>query len=410
MQKYKNLFCIISCFIFFSFISFLTLIVNSNVTAQEINQENLNQITNKPSKLDNNYQIPVGDEPVVIKSGYIVNEDKLYVANYMTGIISVISTENDTKIKDIPVGVGPTYIFPNNNELYVANEFSNNVSVISTKNDTKIKDIPVGDRPTFIATDNGKLYVANSISNTISVISTLNDTKIGEDIPVGDGPSNIFVQEFRNAIYVTNRDSDGISVIDGVSNKVVGRVSFDLSPSLSGYIECGNNIARLEKSFYLDSGITCKAIPNKGFEFLSWEQNIGSNATQLVNVSKPATALESILDIFNLKPDELEATLKVSTFGSYIASFKELPPPLPAEYWATLFGFVLTTGLGVWLIPSFVRWTRTRADTKKSNYYYQKIKLLYDDGNLDENDIKDLDKLKADIADVYSKGMINERF
>jgi len=50
--------------------------------------------------------------------------------------------------------------------------------------------------------------------------------------------------------------------------------------------------------------------------------------------------------------------------GNFTANFKELPPPLPAEYWATLFNFVLTTGLGAWLIPSFVRWTRTKANTK----------------------------------------------
>ena len=118
--------------------------------------------------------------------------------------------------------------------------------------------------------------------------------------------------------------------------------------------------------------------------------------------------MESFLDVLNLNPEEPEATLKVSTFGSFTANFKELPPPLPPEYWATLFGFVITTGLGVWLIPSLVRWTRTRADTKKSDYYYQRIKSLYNDGSLDENDLKDLDTLKIDITDAHSKGKLNE--
>jgi len=36
--------------------------------------------------------------------------------------------------------------------------------------------------------------------------------------------------------------------------------------------------------------------------------------------------------------------------------------------------------------------------------------VLYDDGKLDEDDIKDLDKLKMDIIDVYSKGKLNEKY
>ena len=93
---------------------------------------------------------------------------------------------------------------------------------------------------------------------------------------------------------------------------------------------------------------------------------------------------------------------------SFTANFKELPPPLPDEYWATLFGFVLTTGLGVWLTPSLVRWTRTRADTKKSDYHHQKINSLLLDGKLDDNDIKNLDDLNKEIVDAYSKGSMNE--
>ena len=221
-------------------------------------------------------------------------------------------------------------------------------------------------------------------------------------------PINVFFERYRDALFVANFASDGISVIDGVSDKVVGRVSFDVIPPRSGNIKCDNITAPLERNFYLDSGISCKAIPNKGFEFLSWEENLSKNSTQLINASKPATPLESILDFFNLRPEEPEATLKVSAFGSFTANFRELPPPLPPAYWATLFGFVLTTGLGAWLIPSLLRWTRSKAEIKKSNYYHQTIKSLYADRKLDEKNIKDLDDLERDITDIYLKGKINE--
>ncbi|HEU5120420.1 MAG TPA: YncE family protein, partial [Candidatus Nitrosocosmicus sp.] len=322
----------------------------------------------------------------------------------------VISTVNDTVIKNITVGTAPEFIERNLiDKIYVTNVVSGTVSVISTVNDTKIDDIPVGTNPFFILYgDTDKLYVANYGSGTVSVISTVNDTVI-KNITVGKGPFKMYYDTLRNAIYNLNHDSNSISLIDGTSDTVVGRVSFDIHPPRSGNIECSDVVTPLEKSFYLDSGSNCKAIPNKGYEFLSWEENIDLNATQIINTSKPATAIETFLDLLNLKSEEAEATLKVSTFGSFTANFKELPPPLPPEYLATLFGFVITTGLGVWLIPSLVRWIRAKSDIKKSNYYHQRMKSLYNDGKLDENDLANLDNLRIDLTDSYSKGKVNEK-
>lgn len=63
-----------------------------------------------------------------------------------------------------------------------------------------------------------KLY---EIIYLISVISGWNNTKIGEDIPVGDNPTDIVSNEDTNTVYVANSVSNGVSVIDSVSNKVV---------------------------------------------------------------------------------------------------------------------------------------------------------------------------------------------
>jgi len=53
--------------------------------------------------------------------------------------------------------------------------------------------------------------------NTVSVIDGKNNTKI-EDIPVGEGPSAIAVDIFRNKTYVANKDGNNISVIDAKNN------------------------------------------------------------------------------------------------------------------------------------------------------------------------------------------------
>jgi YVTN family beta-propeller protein len=75
----------------------------------------------------------------------------------------------------IDSGIAPQAIFDALVEtpvLYVANTGSDTVSVISTQNDTWIKDIPVGDSPVNIDINPSleAVYVANRESNTVSVL------------------------------------------------------------------------------------------------------------------------------------------------------------------------------------------------------------------------------------------------
>jgi hypothetical protein len=97
----------------------------------------------------------------------------------------------------------------------------------------------------------------------------------------------------------------------------------------------------------------------------------------------------------------------VDHYGNFTANFKELPPPLPKELWATLFGFILTTVLGAWIIPTFIRGSKSNTYLKKFNYFYKKI-TSYKDKKLLEKDIESLDILKNDITDAYSKGKIKD--
>jgi hypothetical protein len=61
----------------------------------------------------------------------------------------------------------------------------------------------------------------------------------------------------------------------------------------------------------------------------------------VLKVSPSASILESIADFFYIKLDEPEAKLNVTKFGSFTANFKGLPPPLPAEYYTSLFTVVV---------------------------------------------------------------------
>ncbi|MGB0003044.1 MAG: YncE family protein, partial [Nitrososphaeraceae archaeon] len=326
--------------------------------------------------------------------------------------VSVIDGENNTKIDDIPVGKGPRDIAVNQlrDMIYVAYLDNNSVSVIDGENNTKIDDIPVGTSGDIdVISSLGTMYVANNDSDSVSVISLTNNTKI-DDIPVGKGPGDIGVNSDTNTIYVANNWDNSVSVIDGKANKVVAKVTFSTEPFNGGRIECDKDklTAPIGEPFYVYSGSQCTAKSNQGFEFVSWQENLGGNSTQLLKFSSPSNIVDSILDFFNMKPDKQEATLNITKFGSFTANFKALPPPIPTQYVATLITIVATAFIGSWLTPTVIEWRNRRKQVSKLDHCHNEAKNLYNDGKLDSNDIEKLNKLKDKITDEYTKGKINK--
>jgi YVTN family beta-propeller protein len=172
-------------------------------------------------------------------------------------------------------------------------------------------------RASAIAVDENTntIYVtSNGAPNTVSVIDG-NDNKVKEVIPVGRSPSAIAVDHATDTIYVTNFLDDTVSVIDPVANKVVARVMFNIEPFNSGHIQCENTNASapITKEFYIDSGSECIAKPYPGFDFVSWQENLGRNATQLISLLSPPSIWDSILDFLQMKPEPSESKLNKSS-------------------------------------------------------------------------------------------------
>ena len=114
------------------------------------------------------------------------------------------------------------------------------------------------------------------------------------------------------------------------------------------------------------SGSECTAKPNQGFEFVSWQENLGGNSTQLIKFSSPPSIWDSILDFLHMKPDKPEATLNITKFGSFTANFKALPPPIPSEYLIALFGIVAGSIVG-WLSPTIISSIKVKKGSKNRN-------------------------------------------
>ena len=93
----------------------------------------------------------------------------------------------NTVTATVPVGYYPAAVAYDlaNNDIYVANFSSGNVSVISGSTNTVTATVFVGSGPDGVANDsaNNDIYVANAQSGTVSVITTVLDTDLAITAP-----------------------------------------------------------------------------------------------------------------------------------------------------------------------------------------------------------------------------------
>jgi YVTN family beta-propeller protein len=388
------------------------------IYAQGLHKKTLYEIGHRPHSNEIS-GISVGNGPSAIGVNDFTNT--IYVTNSLGDTVSVINRENNSKIgNNIPVGKYPSAIGVNDftNTIYVTNREDDTVSVINGSTNKKIgNNIPVGKYPSAIGVNDftNTTYIANSLGDTVSVINGSTNKKIGNNIPVGKRIAAIHFDSYTYTIYVANFLDDTISVIDAESNKVVAKVMFNVEPFNSGHIECDEDktIAPLSKQIYVYDGAKCVAKPDQGFEFVNWQESLNGNSTQMLQAAPAPSILDSILDFIHMKPDKSEATLAITKFGSFTANFKALPPPVPAEYWTTLFGFVLSTILGTVLIPIFLTWRKSKSQGKKLDYYYHKINnlntnSLQDNGKISKDNLTNINNSRDDVEQQYTRGKINK--
>ena len=197
--------------------------------------------------------------------------------------------------------------------------------------------------------------------------------------------------------YVANTGENSVSVIDGAGNKVVARVMLNIKPFNSGLVVCDNTTdkgklnAPLQQEFYVYSGSGCTAKPYPGFDFVSWEENLGKNSTQLINTTTPSSDLDPFLDFLHISTAKPESKLSIGKFGNFTANFKALPPPIPPEY-----AVVATAFIGSWLTPTVIGWRKARIQRR---YVKECINQI---GRSDKNAMEDK------VIGYYVEGKLTE--
>lgn len=363
--------------------------------------------------------VSVGKTPYGIAVNPLSNQ--IYVTDIITNTVTVIDGETNEISAKIPVGKKPTGLaidIPNkegeNNRLYVANYDSDSVSVIDTVTNEVTKNITsVGDSPVGMAVNSisNKLYVSNIASNTVAVIDTNNissetgakknntalfkEIKVnptlktsysGEDsfvnIPADVGfpllASQVTIDSFENRVYITNTGSNTFTIIDGKSNEVAVRLTFNINPPNTGEIRCNNLrvMSGNSTSYNRGQNLQCIATPERGYAFASW--------SDLAN---------------DLNDNPL--TFKISEFDTLTANFR--PTITPETYVFAIGGIVGATSV-------FLGWYYKYGQRRYVNRYLTRIESTYD--TLHEKDkqkcILQLQSIRRELVYLYKRGSLSD--
>jgi YVTN family beta-propeller protein len=177
-------------------------------------------------------------DPGVAPYGLTMAAGKLYVTNWA----GRHPLPGDTEVAGIPWG------FARVNNKTGGGTKEGSVAIIDPKTGAKIKDVIVGLHPNSIKSDrNGRfVYVTNSNSDNVSVINTIND-EVMETISVrlqpeinpyfGDSPNGLCLSSDEKTLYVANGMDNALAVIS--LGKKATRKSKLKTSIVTGFIPTG---------------------------------------------------------------------------------------------------------------------------------------------------------------------------
>ncbi len=150
---------------------------------------------------------------------------RLYVANFGSGSVSVVDTTNDNVLQTIPnidTANGVAYD-PSQNLIWVSNYKANQITPIQANEDatsfTVLPPLPVGAGPWGVAYDpvHNYVYVANSLDSSVSVIDAGTQTLLATLGGSFNQPHHLVVNPIAGKVYVANSGHNSVTVVEGTA-------------------------------------------------------------------------------------------------------------------------------------------------------------------------------------------------
>ena len=169
--------------------------------------------------------IPVNGSPVDLAINTAT--DKIYVAVPDMRMVQVLDGKNDNIITNITIGAYPNAIAVNSitNKIYVASPETDKLYIIDGITNRIIKEIPAGTLLGDVAIDTNEfggystlVFVANQGAKQISVIDDVKGKIVG-NISTSISPYGIGIDPVKNKAYVT-AGNNSVNVIDYSTNDI----------------------------------------------------------------------------------------------------------------------------------------------------------------------------------------------
>jgi DNA-binding beta-propeller fold protein YncE len=168
--------------------------------------------------------IPVGRRPIGVTAAH--GTGKVYTADERSNQMTVVSKDDLSIVKHIPIGPLPHHIMasPNGKFIYAGEYGTNKVGVVDTSVDERIAEYSASANPgakthAVWITDDGKdLYATNegSVQSDTGTLSKL-DAATGErlwEIPTGRRPSEVLLTPNGRTAYISIRNDNAVKVYD----------------------------------------------------------------------------------------------------------------------------------------------------------------------------------------------------
>ncbi len=236
----------------------------------------------------------------------------LYLSNSESDTVTVLDTNTNTVVDTITVGTAPLSSVLIGTDIYVANHADNIVSVIDTNTNTVTDTINTGFSPYSLTVVGTDIYVGVVGDVNIAVLD-INTNTISENIPMLSNP--YFGVLIGDLLYVAHQEDDFISIIDTGTNALFTcQVNFNLTYTAgTGGSISGDSMQTVGSG---EDGTPVTAVPDSGYDFVSWSDSLIENPRTDLNVTNDVT----VNAIFSIDIDESSTggVIGTSVYGRFI--------------------------------------------------------------------------------------------
>ncbi|MBI3912896.1 MAG: YncE family protein [Chloroflexi bacterium] len=161
-------------------------------------------------------------------NGVAVTNGRVFATMRDSASVSILDASSGAWIANRAVGALPYGVGAANGRVWVANFLSRSVSVIDAATTNVLATAQIGDYPALVATTNDVAFVAYGGGGVASVAR--NGAIVKNLVALGPGSYAVAVDVANNRLFVSNRDSNQISVVDTIKSVVIQRVTLPATP------------------------------------------------------------------------------------------------------------------------------------------------------------------------------------